>query len=193
MRLSPLLTLLLALALAAQGASSASAAQPTAAAKRTQAKQALAPKTFPSAAIASARGGPWKKMHEHGNLADDGTNCRLMRLSSRDCTTYLDMVRANKCYTTEVPNGVVLDFLTFTHRVTGEHKAQRHVLVALENPETREVSVCEIRRGLFVGQFKGCKNHYLVDLRPKSPPPRRAQPLPRSEVPRWATCPQCTS
>ncbi len=86
--------------------------------------------------------------------------CKLLGLTAEQCSRYKEMHSAGKCVTMEVPNGVVLDMLTFTQ--SGKHLVQHTTKVNLLNPSSRTTEVCDLGGGIIVMRFHGCNNHALV-------------------------------
>ncbi|MCE9644306.1 hypothetical protein K8Q93_03650 [Candidatus Parcubacteria bacterium] len=131
---------------------------------------------FPSAPVSTALGKAWQTMHANGNKADVDTNCRLLGLNVGQCIRFKRMINNNECADAVLPNGVVLDRLTFTREnprtKKEEHVVQEHVRVAIGNvPEghsDRGTKVCLID-GMYIGQFNGCKNFWRVDARGQRP------------------------
>ncbi len=113
------------------------------------------------------RGKPWRKMTNGdgftGSMADA---CRALRLSKKECETYQSMHSGGKCTVMNVENGTVLDYLTYT--VAGKHISQPDVLVSLENPPTRQATVCDLGGDVYAIRFHGCNNHAVVRS-PKRP------------------------
>jgi hypothetical protein len=132
--------------------------------------QMAALNSFPSSA-SPARGTPWKTMHRDGNRASFQENCDLLGLTPSACRQYSEKLDRNQCVTMTLPNGVILDRLTFTRN--GRHQAQRSVLVAITNVPAnhldRTATVCDIG-GVYVGRIHGCGNYFRVDARGAAPP-----------------------
>lgn len=123
---------------------------------------------FPSSKVRPAKP-DWDVMHTDGFTGGYDVACNLLGLTASQCATYKRMHEEGKCTTMEVPNGVVLDRLTFT-RNRG-HFVQNNVKVDLKNPPTRMTEVCLIstgrRRGnkpeyMAVMRFHGCNNQAIV-------------------------------
>ncbi len=114
---------------------------------------------FPSSS-AKPVGKPWQKMHVQGFTGNYKEACILLGLTSAECKKYEASHSAGTCTVMEVPNGVVLDRLTFTR--DGKHQVQGSVKVDLKNPPSRKAEVCDLGGGVIAIRFWGCNNHALV-------------------------------
>lgn len=107
-----------------------------------------------------AQGKPWTTMHDNGFTGDYKEAGNLLGLSSAQAKKYEAMHSAGSCQVMEVPNGVVLDRLTFTR--DGKHLPDYGAKVALVNPSSRKTEVCDLGGGTFAMRFHGCNNHAVV-------------------------------
>lgn len=114
---------------------------------------------FPTS-IQPAQGTPWVIMAEAPYTGTLDEACLLMGLGREECDRYRDMRESDQCVTMHVPNGIVLDALTFTPHYG--NTARYNVLVELQEPPTREVTVCDLGNGVWAMEFRGCNNHGLV-------------------------------
>lgn len=119
--------------------------------------------SFPTSKEA-ARGTPWTHMAKNGYTGGFEKACDLLKLSLERCKTYQKMHREGTCRMEEVPNGTVLNKLTYTRG--GKHTVQNNVLVALKDPSTRTTEVCDLGGGVYAMRFLGCGNHGLVMGKP---------------------------
>ncbi len=116
---------------------------------------------FPTSSV-SPTGKPWETMRENGFTGGYAEACSLLGISPEQCITYQEMHASGACDIKSVPNGVVVDAMTYTD-TNGEHRADRNVLIALENPETRDTEICDLGDGVVVMRFLGCNNHAIVN------------------------------
>ncbi|NBD73758.1 hypothetical protein GVX82_01810 [Patescibacteria group bacterium] len=114
---------------------------------------------FPTSAQAPT-GTPWVEMNEAPFTGTLEEACSLMGLTPEQCTRYQAMRANGQCDVMQAPNGVVLDALTFSPWYGDT--ARFNVLVALVDPPTREVIVCDLGDGVVAMQFLGCRNHAFV-------------------------------
>jgi hypothetical protein len=124
--------------------------------------------TFPSS-HAKPKGSAWKHMHASGFTGGYEKGCGLIGLTPTQCAKYTKMHSDAVCQIVDVPNGIVLDRLTFSRN--GTHHVQKNVLVDLQNPITRKTEVCDLGNGLYAMRFHGCDNHGLVRLHIHVPKP----------------------
>ncbi len=138
--------------------------------QKTAVAQTSAPMhvTFPTSKGAP-QGKPWGTMHAQGFTGGYDVACKLLGLTHNQCVMYQEMHSRGACQTMDVPNGVVLDRLTFTRE--GKHQVDYGALVALRNPPTRKTEVCDLGGGVIAMRFHGCNNHGIVrGWAPKSAP-----------------------
>lgn len=128
---------------------------------------------FPTSTTAP-KGSAWKHMHASGFTGGYEKGCQLIGLTSAQCSQYIEMHSKGQCQVIDVPNGIVLDRLTFTRN--GVHRVQKKVLVELINPPSRKTEVCDLGGGLYAMRFHGCDNHGLV--RASAPVPRQTVVIP---------------
>jgi hypothetical protein len=105
--------------------------------------------------------GTWETMHQDGFTGGFDGACKLLGLNAASCTTYKKMHSEGSCVLMEVPNGVVLNRLTFTKK-NGMSESRQNVTVALKNPPTRKASVCNLGGDVMAIRFLGCGNHAMV-------------------------------
>lgn len=138
------------------------------------------PHAFPVSSVAAA-GKPWRNMHENGNVMGPEFNCKALGFTPAQCDRFQAMRNAGQCFESQVPNGVVLNALSFNDaKDGGKFKIQYNVLVDLQNPSTRAVLVCELARGDFIVHFLGCNNYARVKARatmPKAALPLQSTPV----------------
>jgi hypothetical protein len=141
--------------------------------------------TFPTSANA-AQGRAWTVMHEFGFTGSDQDGCNALFGDKGPYYCYYlahPTWRAANCGDAWLPDGVVLDMLTYTR--DGYHRTQQNVLVALGNntPEGgRNAQMCYMGRDsngqdVFVGRFDGCHNWFLVRSRPMQSMPEPPVPM----------------
>ncbi len=106
------------------------------------------------------QGKPWGTMHQQGFTGGYDVACGLLGLTHNQCVMYQEMHSRGTCQIMEVPNGVVLDRLTFTRN--GKHQVDHGALVALKNPPSRKTEVCDLGGGVVAMRFHGCSNHAVV-------------------------------
>lgn len=161
---------------------------------KTQISVAAAPMTqvpFPSSRYPRGKGKPWQTMHEDGYVGSLADACILGGLTSAQCTKYERMVSSGQCRVMILPNGVVLDRLIFSK--SGKHFYDAQALVDLQNPISRDATVCDIGGGIIFGRVHGCNNYFRVNgtLRhaPQAvaPPPK---PKPQAVAPAPSVAPQ---
>lgn len=135
--------------------------------------------TFPVSSVAAA-GKPWQNMHANGNVMGPEYNCKALGFTPSQCDRFQAMRNAGQCFESQVPNGVVLNALSFNDaKDGGKFKIQYNVLVDLQNPSTRAVLICELARGDFIVHFLGCNNYARVKGRPAAPRAAiQPQPMP---------------
>jgi hypothetical protein len=114
---------------------------------------------FPTSAK-PAQGKPWSTMHAQGFTGSYAEASKLLGLSPAQAKKYEEMHSADACQVMEVPNGVVLDRLTFTR--DGKHHIDYGAKVALVNPSSRKTEVCDLGGGVMAMRFHGCNNHAVV-------------------------------
>lgn len=114
---------------------------------------------FPSSSR-PAQGKPWTTMHAQGFTGNYSEASKLLGLNSAQAKKYEEMHSAGACQVMDVPNGVVLDRLTFTR--AGRHHIDHGAKVALVNPSSRKTEVCDLGGGTFAMRFHGCNNHAVV-------------------------------
>ncbi len=114
---------------------------------------------FPTSSV-KPMGKPWGVMHPEGFTGGYTVAGKLLGLSDAQVKKYNDMHSAGVCTVMDVPNGVVLDRLTFTRN--GKHQVQNSVKVDLKDPPSRKVEVCDLGDGVIAMRFHGCNNHALV-------------------------------
>ena len=107
-----------------------------------------------------AQGKPWTTMHAQGFTGNYGEASKLLGLSTAQAKKYEEMHSAGSCQVVDVPNGVVLDRLTFTRG--GKHHIDHGAKVALVNPSSRKTEVCDLGGGVVAMRFHGCNNHAVV-------------------------------
>lgn len=107
-----------------------------------------------------AQGKPWTTMHAQGFTGNYSEASKLLGLTSAQAKKYEEMHSAGACQVMEVPNGVILDRLTFTR--AGKHHIDYGAKVALVNPSSRMTEVCDLGGGTFAMRFHGCNNHAVV-------------------------------
>jgi hypothetical protein len=132
---------------------------------------------FPSSPHA-AKGKPWTHMRKNGFTGSIQDACGLMGLTDVECSTYKYKHENGLCEYMDVPNGVVLDALTYTRG--NKNYAQKDVLVKLKNLSTRKTEVCDLGGGVYAMRFLGCGNHGLV--RGFFPAPETAAVQPEQSV-----------
>ncbi len=114
---------------------------------------------FPTS-TAKAVGKVWDVMHKDGFTGGYPSACGLLGLTAAQCKLYQEKHNAGSCDVMQGPNGIVLDRLTFTK--DKKHLVQHNVKVALKDPPTRTVSVCDLGGGVIAMRWHGCNNHALV-------------------------------
>lgn len=107
-----------------------------------------------------AQGKPWTTMHAQGFTGNYSEASKLLGLNTAQAKKYEEMHSAGACQVMDVPNGVVLDRLTFTR--DGKHHIDYGAKVALENPSSRKTEVCDLGGGVVAMRFHGCNNHAVV-------------------------------
>lgn len=105
--------------------------------------------------------GKWETMHPDGFTGGFDVACKLLGLSTTNCGTYKKMHNEGSCVLMDVPNGVVLDRLTFT-KVNGKSESRPKMKVNLKDPPTRTANVCKLSDDVIAIRFLGCGNHGLV-------------------------------
>ncbi len=120
------------------------------------------PAEFPTSQ-APARGKPWRYMHRDGYTGGEETACKLLSLTKAQCDQYNSMVAAGACSVQLMPNGVVLTAMAYTRSSTHESYAEHNVLVDLKNPLSREVVLCKLAPGFYVGRAFGCNNPVRIE------------------------------
>jgi hypothetical protein len=106
------------------------------------------------------QGQAWTVMKDGGYTGGLKTASQLMGLTAKQLALYESKQKAADFVTMTVPNGVVLDRLTFTR--DGKHQVDIGAKVELDNPTTRLVDVYDLGGGLVVMRFHGCNNYALV-------------------------------
>lgn len=122
----------------------------------------IAPATFTEFPTSrnAPQGKPWGTMHSQGFTGGYDVACGLLGLTHNQCVMYQEMHSRGTCQVMDVPNGIVLDRLTFTRN--GKHQVDHGALVALRNPPTRKTEVCDLGGGVIAMRFHGCNNHAIV-------------------------------
>jgi hypothetical protein len=120
------------------------------------------PAEFPTSQ-ASPRGKPWRYMHRDGYTGGADEACKLMGLNRAQCDQYNSMVAAGTCSVQLMPNGVVLTAMGYTNARSHQSYAEHNVLVDLKNPLSREVMLCRLGPGLYVGRAFGCDNPVRIE------------------------------
>lgn len=126
---------------------------------------------FPSSAL-PAKGKPWQVVHESGYTGGADEACKLMYLSGEQCKLIKSVT---DCEQVEIPNGTVLDDLTFTARTDittrtgtkidkGTHLAQNHVLVEIKKGSSRAY-LCNAGGGVYVGRVFECGNYFRINTK----------------------------
>ncbi|MFZ2252889.1 MAG: hypothetical protein WAW13_01795 [Minisyncoccia bacterium] len=105
--------------------------------------------------------GKWETMHPDGFTGGFDVACKLLGLSTANCGTYKKMHNEGSCVLMDVPNGVVLDRLTFTKK-NGQSESRPKMKVDLKGPPTRTANVCKLSDDVIAIRFLGCGNHALV-------------------------------
>ena len=184
---------------AAKAASAAVAAMPSASAPTPAAaasasgssitEQAVGPTSvqapFPTSKN-KPQGQAWTVMKDGGYTGGLKTASQLMGLTAKQLALYESKQKAADFVTMTVPNGVVLDRLTFTR--DGKHQVDIGAKVELDNPTTRLVDVYDLGGGLIVMRFHGCNNYALVrgwtqSLKPQPAPAATPAPVAKVAVP----------
>ena len=114
---------------------------------------------FPNSYQAST--GSWTHMRTDGFTGSFTEACDLLNFTAEQCQLYERMHENGSCQMMQVPNGVVLDALTFTRN--NRHQVDTRVAVALEDPPSRDAEVCDLGMGVYAIRFLGCNNHARVD------------------------------
>lgn len=109
---------------------------------------------------AKAVGKNWDIMHRDGFTGGYQSACGLLGLTAAQCKLYQEKHNAGSCVVMQGADGIVLDRLTFTK--DGKHLVQHSVKVALKEPPTRTVEVCDLGGGVIAMRWHGCNNHALV-------------------------------
>ncbi len=139
---------------------------------------AVTPPPFPTSKN-KGEGKAWNKMGGYAYKGSIPRACELLGLSGAECAKFMQLRTEEKCRTMDVPNGVVLDGLTYT--VGPNHHSQKNVLVDLKDPPTRSTLVCDLGGGTYVLHFLGCGNYGVV--RGFIPPqPKVVAEPPRAQV-----------
>jgi hypothetical protein len=120
------------------------------------------PSEFPTSQ-SSPHGKPWRYMHRDGYTGGEETACKLLNLNRTQCEQYNSMVAAGACSVQLMPNGVVLTAMGYTNAGTHQSYAERNVLVDLKNPLSREVLLCKLGPGFYVGRAFGCNNPVRIE------------------------------
>ena len=184
---------------AAKAASAAVAAMPSASAPTPAAaasasgssitEQAVGPTSvqapFPTSKN-KPQGQAWTVMKDGGYTGGLKTASQLMGLTAKQLALYESKQKAADFVTMTVPNGVVLDRLTFTR--DGKHQVDIGAKVELDNPTTRLVDVYDLGGGLIVMRFHGCNNYALVrgwtqSLKPQPAPATAPAPVAKAATP----------
>ena len=124
------------------------------------------------------QGKPWVHMHHEGFTGSYQVACGLLGLTHQQCVMYEEMHDRGTCVVMDVPDGVVLDRLTFTRN--GKDQIDYGAKVALQNPPSRKTEVCDLGGGVIAMRFHGCNNHAVVKGWNK-PLITKVAPAPREE------------
>lgn len=132
------------------------------------------------------QGQAWTVMKDGGYTGGLKTASQLMGLTAKQLALYESKQKAADFVTMTVPNGVVLDRLTFTR--DGKHQVDIGAKVELDNPTTRLVDVYDLGGGLVVMRFHGCNNYALVrgwtqSLKPQPAPVAAPAPAAKAAAP----------
>jgi len=113
---------------------------------------------FPTSNVEPTR--KWTVMHEDGFTGSVDDACKLLKFTGDQCADYNRMLENGHCDLVRVPDGTVLDAMTFTRE--RKHFADPKVEVALEEFPSRNARVCDLGGNTWAIRFDGCNNHAVV-------------------------------